>query len=487
MHRTLKHFAVAALLASTLSGCSDFLSGPTVDEDPNNPTIDAASEDNLFVGFQATQFSNFASTMVYTICGYVQHCEGFNNRFLEVQMEQYESDPATFDLESIQVYGTGGLGDLKRVRAKLEARSIRDPLYEGIVNVWEALIVSEAADKWGDIPYSEAGVEGISQPVLDDQIGIYNSLLALLDQAITQINDPTGVGPGDADLSLGSSAAAWAAVAHTLKARILLHTVRAQCATLPGCPVYAQIVNELVPGGTPVGLPVDGSLDLAVVTAGDGALTSNGWFQFYDQSGFGPDMRAGTFLVNLMNDRVQAAGGAQQDPRFTTYFAVPTDCGISTSLAQLVIARSCLPSGAAFPQPWVTGEESALILAEAYFNTGNAAAAQAQLDAVKAKYSVPVEPVSLEEIIEEKYVSLFQNPEVWNDYKRTCLPALTPTSNEGPNPGLIPRRAFYGQTEQDSNGNIPDASTQLGSGTPNQPGFRNDNDPAANGCTPLSI
>ena len=31
----------------------------------------------------------------------------------------------------------------------------------------------------------------------------------------------------------------------------------------------------------------------------------------------------------------------------------------------------------------------------------------------------------------EKYIALFQNIEVWNDYKRTCLPALAavPQSN----------------------------------------------------------
>ena len=34
--------------------------------------------------------------------------------------------------------------------------------------------------------------------------------------------------------------------------------------------------------------------------------------------------------------------------------------------------------------------------------------------------------MTLADIMTEKYIALFQNTEVWNDWKRTCLPALTP-------------------------------------------------------------
>jgi len=56
----------------------------------------------------------------------------------------------------------------------------------------------------------------------------------------------------------------------------------------------------------------------------------------------------------------------------------------------------------------------------------------------------------LDSIMTEKYVALFQNIEVWSDYKRTCLPALTPylTAN-GALPAYqdkIPGRFYYGAT-----------------------------------------
>ena len=81
-------------------------------------------------------------------------------------------------------------------------------------------------------------------------------------------------------------------------------------------------------------------------------------------------------------------------------------------------------------------------------------------------------------IMTEKYVALFQNIEVWNDYRRTCLPAFTPylTAN-GALPAYgnkVPGRFYYGANERNTNPNIPAPSAQLGAN-----GFRNRNDPNA--------
>jgi hypothetical protein len=57
----------------------------------------------------------------------------------------------------------------------------------------------------------------------------------------------------------------------------------------------------------------------------------------------------------------------------------------------------------------------------------------------------------LVEILQEKYIALFQSPEVWNDYKRTCYPNLAPVSQaQG---GNIPPRYLY--DERGVNPNIP--------------------------------
>ncbi|MBK5189038.1 MAG: SusD/RagB family nutrient-binding outer membrane lipoprotein [Gemmatimonadaceae bacterium] len=77
----------------------------------------------------------------------------------------------------------------------------------------------------------------------------------------------------------------------------------------------------------------------------------------------------------------------------------------------------------------VTSDENSLILAEANFVLHGAAAAQPFLDQERASNGLSSIPATLQSIMTEKYIALFQNIEVWNDYKRTCLPARTPFVN----------------------------------------------------------
>ena len=65
----------------------------------------------------------------------------------------------------------------------------------------------------------------------------------------------------------------------------------------------------------------------------------------------------------------------------------------------------------------------------------------------------------LTRILEEKYIALFQNYEVYNDWKRTCYPNITPANNSYQ--GNIPARFTYPVAERSSNPeNIPDAGDQ---------------------------
>ena len=72
------------------------------------------------------------------------------------------------------------------------------------------------------------------------------------------------------------------------------------------------------------------------------------------------------------------------------------------------------------------------------------------------------------EIMKQKFLGLFLEVEVWNDYKRTCQPVRTPA----PGSSAIPGRWFYSDNERQTNTNVPE---------PNLQPDRNDNDP--NACT----
>ena len=77
-----------------------------------------------------------------------------------------------------------------------------------------------------------------------------------------------------------------------------------------------------------------------------------------------------------------------------------------------------------FSQPIITYDETQLIIAEASFQTNDKASATTALNNVRARYSKPaIASPTLNDIMTEKYIVMYQNPEAWNDYKRTCLPA----------------------------------------------------------------
>src|SRR5207237_8779520 len=123
--------------------------------------------------------------------------------------------------------------------------------------------------------------------------------------------------------------------------------------------------------------------------------------------------------------------------------------------------------------------ENELILAEAYNQTTNDALALTHLNNARAVPGLPAlvgitGTALLDSIMTEKYVALYQNIEVWNDYRRTCITPLTPYNPANVNPqwrGKIPGRLFYGGTEMNVNSHISDHGTPLstkGSPNPNQ-------------------
>jgi hypothetical protein len=126
-----------------------------------------------------------------------------------------------------------------------------------------------------------------------------------------------------------------------------------------------------------------------------------------------------------------------------------------------------------FRQPVLTFAENQFIRAEAQYQTGAAVAALATLNAYRASVGLGPKAATgaalLQAIMEDKYVALFQNTEVWNDYRRTCYPNLTPASGS-----FIPARLVYGTDERRANPNIP---------SPSQQPRRNQLDPA----TPTAI
>ena len=436
--------ALGALLVSTLLGACDFVS-PT-DTNPN--AVPTATVNQLFTGIQVNTFF-FAESQIARIAAiWTQQMAGTDRQFATI--DAYINNEESADGEFSSVYTGGGLIDLKEAIAQAVEGDLL--VYAGILKIHEAYMIGMTASVFGDIPYSEAATEGVDTPVLDDQRAVYTAVQDLLDEAIANLATGEGTGPGAVDLNFGGTASQWTAVAHTLKARFHLHW-----AEVNGTSSYQAALTEAERGiATSSG---------TWRTIHSGAATENSlWFQFMrDRSGY---ISAGDYLVPLMVSR--------NDPRLPVFFSEAGDGGYAPRDSELSLTGYGAPD---FDLPIVSCAENAYIRAEAHAALGNEPAARAaakaglaceevafgvDLSAMKTTLDARSGAALRDEIMTQKYTALFLNMETWNDFKRTCRPAVVQRA------GGMPGRLYYGQAERQSNPNIPE---------PAQQPARNDNDP----------
>jgi hypothetical protein len=435
-------FSVMAVTSLFATGCGDsYFEGPRLNQNPNQPS--RATADQQFTGFQGFAFYTLTGDLNRVISLWMQQMAGTGRQWAGYDKYVVTENDFTFG----SFYTQGGLVDIRGVQSKVAD----DKLYLGIAQTWEALIMDLASDTWGDIPYSEAVSDKVA-PQLDKQVDVHNALLTLLDQAIANIN-AGGTGPGGVDLVYSGAKTQWAQAAHTLKARMYMHLGESDAGA------YAKALTETASG---ISSAANDFTTYQSGTTGE----ANHWYQFRIQRG--TDISAAKYLVDLMT--------ARSDPRLTEFFSAGADAA-----GQILGARpgeefdgrqawlSELRGAPEFRQPVLTFAENQLIRAEAQYRTNAQAAALATLNGYRASVGLDAKngltgTALLAAIMEEKYVALFQNTEVWNDYRRTCYPNLSPAAGSA-----IPARLVYGTDERRANPNIP---------TPSQQPKRNQDDPA---------
>lgn len=449
MKTSFKGAICAAVLALIATGCNDFLKGGDLTKDPNNP-LDASSK-QYFGSVQANLWQMQSGDLARLTSLWTQQVIGVQ-RQMKDEYEYQGVTEGTFDAEFARAYQGGGLIDLRKIDSI--STIFGDSIFLGINKITQAWLIGTDADIWGDIPYTQADSFAVyPMPMLDPQQTVYGNVQNLLSEGIADLETGVGVGPEEFDLVYGGDPDKWIALAHTLKARFYLHTAEAVGAT-----AYASALSEANLGIS------DNSDDYIANFSGSQALESNPWWQFVDSDG--PTGRSGDLvaLPSFLGTFMQS----QSDPRFSDYYDPGNDDKSEFSPVR---------ENPTYPQPFVTFNENLLIIAEAQFKTGNPAGALATLNQERAAWSTstpwhsaftlaPIASASLNSIMNEKYVVLFQNIETWNDYKRTCIPSLTPINNTAG--GVIPGRLLYPLQERQTNSNIP---------LPSQQPARNWNDP----------
>ncbi len=509
--RTLQKALLGLGLALGAAGCSNYLSAPDVTNDPTKVTV-LTKPGPLYIAIQEAGPPQREGQLARFAAEYTQQLAG--NSRQQIGYDTYNAKPTDVDPYFTAIYGVnntlnggGGLLDIHKMQQL--GHKVNDSLYIGIGKVFEALYMGLAADMFGDIPYREAADSTNLAPHFDPQLQIYADLQTQLDSAITiflPATGPTNAG-GSADgseLIYGGRSAAqlravYTAVAHSLKARLYLHTAE----TDPTA--YAKALAEV-----PLGIsdPADDFLWFHDATPNG----QNIWWQFGAARGdIAPAAAflavAGRLAGTTDSARIkfyfaEATGGGYFGfrPGGTTNVPVtgtidPGNGNAGGNYAVLGPFIDGLTAPGDFRQPEITYAETQFIGAEAAFNAGGIGAAQPFLDNARKNrhygssggaaitFGDAPNPLAatLQNIIEEKYVTLFLNPEVWNDYKRTCFPSLAPapsstTPGTAPRSTPIPGRLPYGLAEINANPNTPaTSSTGVTISTTSQ----NPNDPTA--------
>jgi starch-binding outer membrane protein, SusD/RagB family len=487
-------------------GCHDYLSGPSLGGNNPNAVQKLKDPTSLYVGLEGAQAQQFTSQFVRFMGEYTQQTAGVSRQ--QAGYDLYVVGPGDVD-DSYSAFwsglneGGGGAGDARIIEQY--SATTHDSLFKGIAMVWEAMLIGEAAEVWGAVPYSQAfNSTAYPTPKYDDQVTTLHEVETTLDSALIYLTcTPNDVKPGNTNIgptgqvatNVPRSAeviyanrtpsqlkAVYTSVAHTLKARFYLALSPLQASAYDSALINAQLG---------IASPAD---DWNWYS--NASLNPNGWYAFMGARG---DINPGAAIIHLMKARI-AAGKDIDNGRFGLYFvdgggnpcslsgnALMPDSGCTGNRPG---ANSVLPYGegnssfwlfnqyGSFYSPGVTYAETQLIIAEAALQTGNAGAAQTALNNVRNNETYgadaldgikfcntectfaaqPTVPATLENIIEEKYIDLFATPEVYNDYKRTCFPYLaaapaSPTS--AVTRANVPGRLPYGLTSINADPNTP--------------------------------
>jgi starch-binding outer membrane protein, SusD/RagB family len=449
MNRSWK---LTGVLAAGLGLAACDLEGPGLTENPNQPVV--ATTEQLYIAMQARQFVLQQGQLARQSAIWTQQVAGIFNQQKEWG-STYNVTENDISTHYNGVYIGGGLVDLRRIRR--EAAAAGNVRLEAFAKIWEALNIGTATSLWGDIAYREAvNAEQFAAPRLDPQEQVYADIQALLTEAIGQLQGaPTT--PMGIDLIYNGDSQRWIRAAHTLKARYHLHTGPrlGQAAYQLALQHAQQGINE-PPANPTQAMHGQAPGDFRALH-GNTLDDANIWSQFLEARS---DLAAHQTMITVLQQR--------NDPRLDAYF---TPAGDGQWRGANQWGEGPGPWGLpgpprtvrTFRQPFITWAETQLIMAEAHYQLGQAEQAREAVNRVRTAVGMPAlpAPITLEQIMLEKWIAQFQNVDAYSDFRRTCFPRLIPG---GPNIGTpaarVPGRLPYGVVERLDNPNVPPPGQQ---------------------------
>ncbi|NOY36040.1 MAG: SusD/RagB family nutrient-binding outer membrane lipoprotein [Chlorobi bacterium] len=208
----IKALFLVAGFSLLLTSCEKIVEG--INENPNNLVQEDIDARLLLTG------AELANTVAQA--GHLNRISGMYSGQL-IGFQSLYSNIYGYSLsavESIQDWSRIYVGCIPNVRAIREMVP-EDKLMVGLTKVIEAHAIGTAATLFGDVPYTEIDDPDISDPTFDSQVSVFNAALALLDDAIADLNAATSRNIPE-DIYFNGDKDKWIAAAYTLKARYYL-------------------------------------------------------------------------------------------------------------------------------------------------------------------------------------------------------------------------------------------------------------------------
>ena len=359
-------------------------------------------------------------------------------------------------------------GNLRDVNNILEiAEETANPNYTATALILRAWMFSILTDNWGDVPYSEATrakVDGIIQPVYDEQEQIYNGILADLEEAnsIIQLSgNPIG-----GDLLYDGNMLKWKKLANSLRIRALMRISKkrevgsAIQSIIDSQPVFESNLDNAVmeylpaqPNTWPVHTYRVGSFDeyrLSLTIEGvlkglDDPRLFN-WFRPTDNPDDDPELLAGMPNGLSENNASNYNGGASNVSRCGPILYEEPNA-VDAIIMQYAELQFILAEAA--QKGWISGS------AQEYYENGVRASFNywgvLMPDDYLTRDGVTYDG-DLETIMTQKWLASFLvGYEAWYDYRRTGLPSFIIPGPDNVNNDQVPVRFFYPGDQQTLN------------------------------------
>lgn len=456
-----------------MSACKKFLD---VNTDPNNPT---STTPNFLLpsiianGLAMQGFESYQLTGLLTqnVGRRGAANGGVEQYFLAANVRPFQ--------DTYQIVGSN-IGPMMAIAEKEGS-----PYYVGAGKIMYALILAHATDLLGDIPYTEAFKPSQTiSPKYDGQQDIYTAVDKLLDEGIIEMQKPatsntrplyTTTPSISGDILYKGVTANWIKLAYSLKARQANHLVKkstyspttilgyidkAISSNTEDAQLQYQAVTSTVLNSTNVLGPARGNL---------GAITF------------------GRFFIEMLNGKNLLGDAALPDDPRLPIMATATSTGTQPGANNAQALSAGVLSD--FYNTWygqdlgvmpvVTNAEVRFIEAEAAFRAGagtldraytayragitahmdkiGVAAAARDLYLASPAVAQSAATLTLKNIMQQKYIAMFMNPESWTDlrkldYSQDIYTGFYYPSN--PNPIALastanpyPRRLLYPITE----------------------------------------